>query len=236
MKTFFKPAICFSAMLVITCFMLSCDSGDSEIGFSNQISILEVFDVGNNQNANDIYVRIDAASEVINSEARLFVLTTEEASNADPGMLASLPASAYSTHNFTGTPITLQLDEQQTTVSGAPIANNVSYQLIVYFVEATLFSQPSAAFRLTNAGALAGRYVGLWNDNIYTDFAISAVISQTGNNYRGAFYYSGNFAPCCGGNDDGTIIFEVDGSDIPDFQYNQDLPQFMGGCPGLYNG
>ena len=236
MKNFLKPAFYPLALIALVCFALSCGSDDSGPGFSDQISFLELFDVGNAQNANDIHVRFDAENGVANSEVRLFVLTTTEASSADPAALAELPSTAYSSKNYTGISTSLQLNANQTTVSGASITDGVAYQLIAYFVEANLFSQPSEAFTLTNAGPLAGRYTGLWNDNIYSDFAISAVINQSGNNYRGAFYYSGSFTPCCGGDDDGTIIFQVDGTNIPEFQYDQDLPEFMGGCPGLYNG
>lgn len=236
MKNFFKPAFYSAAIIALVCFTLSCGSDDSGGGFTDQITFLELFDVGNAENASDIYVRFDAANGIANSEVRLFVLTTSEASSADPATLAELPATAYASHNYTGISTALQLSANQTTVSGATITNGVAYQLIVYFVDGNLFSQPSEAFTLTDAGPLAGRYTGLWNDNIYSDFAISAVITQTGNNYRGAFYYSGSFTPCCGGDDDGTIIFQVDGNNIPEFQYDQDLPEFMGGCPGLYDG
>ncbi|NNF34469.1 MAG: hypothetical protein HKN68_10195 [Saprospiraceae bacterium] len=85
-----------------------------------------------------------------------------------------------------------------------------------------------------------GDYTGTWDDNIYTSFPISAKISESRKDfYSGPFFYSqnGSFVPCCmDTGDNGSISFEVKGDSIINFQYDQDLQFYMGGCPGLYKG
>ena len=87
---------------------------------------------------------------------------------------------------------------------------------------------------------IEGDYTGPWDDNIYTAFPISARISeQRTNHYGGPFFYSqnGSFVPCCQDSDDnGSITFEVKEDSILNFQYDQDLQFYMGGCPGIYTG
>lgn len=87
---------------------------------------------------------------------------------------------------------------------------------------------------------LGGNYVGTWNDNIYTDFPISTILtSNPSGGYTGPFFYSqnGNFTPCCNDvENNGTISFTIEGDSILDFRYNQRLEFFMDGCPGLYTG
>ena len=87
---------------------------------------------------------------------------------------------------------------------------------------------------------LEGNYTGTWNDNIYTNFPISAILSNpSGSNYSGPFFYSqnGSFVPCCNDTENnGTISFTISGDSILNFRYNQNLEFFMGGCPGVYTG
>ncbi|WP_235297326.1 hypothetical protein [Portibacter marinus] len=85
-----------------------------------------------------------------------------------------------------------------------------------------------------------GNYIGSWDDNIYTNFPISAEIKSTGSDkFSGPFYYSqlGPYIPCCmDSGDNGTISFEIKGDSVIHFVYNQDLQFYMGGCPGTYEG
>ena len=89
----------------------------------------------------------------------------------------------------------------------------------------------------SNDHILKGKFIGTWNDNIYTDFGISAELNFTGGRVNGSFYYSSTFSSCCMGATDGSINFKLNGNQIEEFVYNQQLEQFMGGeCPGLYEG
>ena len=87
---------------------------------------------------------------------------------------------------------------------------------------------------------LEGNYIGTWDDNIYTNFPISTILTQNpSGGYTGPFFYSqlGSFTPCCNdAENNGTISFDVEGDSILNFRYNQRLEFFMGGCPGLYTG
>lgn len=87
---------------------------------------------------------------------------------------------------------------------------------------------------------IPGDYIGTWDDNIYTNFPISARIMEAGTDrYSGPFFYSqgGSFVPCCMDSDNnGTISFKVEGDSIKNFIYDQQLEFYMGGCPGIYRG
>ncbi len=85
-----------------------------------------------------------------------------------------------------------------------------------------------------------GDYTGTWNDNIYSNFPISARLSEGRKDFfSGPFFYSqnGSFVPCCmDANDNGKIFFEVKGDSIINFRYDQQLEFYMNGCPGTYTG
>jgi hypothetical protein len=99
-------------------------------------------------------------------------------------------------------------------------------------------NQRTGDIELTDGHIFAGRYSGTWDDNIYSDFGISTVLTDRGNSVSGSFYYSSNYIACCGGPDDGMITLRFDESNnITSFIYNQTLDSFMGGaCPGTYSG
>lgn len=83
---------------------------------------------------------------------------------------------------------------------------------------------------------IAGEYKGRWiSTATRADFnvGISSDISESGDNYfSGAFYISNNFTPCCGPDNDGTIVFNIDGDSILNFTYFDVIP----GCNGTFNG
>ncbi|MEQ9423215.1 MAG: hypothetical protein RJQ09_02265 [Cyclobacteriaceae bacterium] len=86
---------------------------------------------------------------------------------------------------------------------------------------------------------LDGIWSGTFTDNIYPSgtfpFTIDVAFVNA-NTLRGPFYYSGSTVSCCNSQDDGEITIEFDGDVVTKLTMNQDLPFFMGGCPGFYRG
>lgn len=87
-----------------------------------------------------------------------------------------------------------------------------------------------------------GRWTGLWNDSLFSGLAVSAETQDLGDGrFTGQFYFNtmgnANFTPCCGGaNNDGVFTFTLEGNQVMDFEYRQNAPDYMGGCPGFYTG
>ena len=71
---------------------------------------------------------------------------------------------------------------------------------------------------------------------MYNQIPVSAKLTFAGSILSGEFFVTGDFTPFDGPNNDGRITVEFDGNTIKDFTYNQELPTFMGGCPGIYTG
>lgn len=91
--------------------------------------------------------------------------------------------------------------------------------------------------------AFEGKWVGFWGDSLFPFLNVSAVVEDLGDNrYSGQFFYNtmgnANFTPCCGGpGNDGIFSFTTDGGDVMmDFEYQQNAPDYRGGCPGTYTG
>ena len=93
---------------------------------------------------------------------------------------------------------------------------------------------------MEESSLVEGDYTGTWDDNLYTNFPISAKINKIREGlFRGPFFYSqnGSFTPCCSdAENNGHITFEVEGDSILNFNYDQSLQFYMGGCPGKYTG
>lgn len=84
---------------------------------------------------------------------------------------------------------------------------------------------------------LAGKYRGTWNDNFYSNFAVSTELKLSADSVlTGPFYYKGSFTPCCGGPDDGSVSMKIKNGAISSFMYEQRLITFMNGCNGIYTG
>ncbi|MEZ4974895.1 MAG: hypothetical protein R2820_16430, partial [Cyclobacteriaceae bacterium] len=135
--------------------------------------------------------------------------------------------------------VKFRLKEDMLDIENNPLQTNIKYQLVVIIrAEGNLrLTRHQFEVTLTNSHYLLGDYLGKWNDNIYTDFPVTAKITNVNNNFAsGRFFYSGSFGACCGGPDDGAISFQIDDEAITNFRYDQNLPNYMGGCPGEYNG
>jgi len=84
----------------------------------------------------------------------------------------------------------------------------------------------------------SNRYRGLWNsttslNRTFSDVAVSGTIDEVSTgNFRGEFFISGNFTPCCGEFNDGTVSFTIEEGKITSFTYFDSIPN----CPGTFNG
>ncbi len=228
--------------VLVTIFILllaSCgDDSDSSggISFSDNFSFLKIFDVGNELSGGDIYITMRVAN-VSTTSIRVFIIENGSANSLTTEQINEFGPSIYTSMARNGVEVKGTLGNIQTTASGSAITNGVSYQLMAYSTEDNQFSNPSAPFTLSDQGELKGDYVGTWDDNFYSNFAITASIDGAGGQYSGDFYYTGNFTACCGAATDGDISFQVnDIGQISGFEYNQNLITYMNGCPGYYTG
>lgn len=217
------------------------DSGEN-INLSSVITKIYAIDAGNNLGSEDIYVRIEKNQTELD-KIRIMIVPASAS-----GGLTIEDAQGLSTGNyqdvFNLTNLTFQLQPNIKDVSGADLQLNQQYVIRIAAFKSTSsnLSSTTKLLTLTNDNPLKGRYVGTWNDNIYTDFGISANITSAGaTSMSGAFYYSDSFAPCCQNpSNDGTISFSglnFENNAIESFTYDQVLADFMGGqCNGTYSG
>ncbi len=223
-------------LMILTILLLACSKEDEEDLISENITITRVFDIGNNGNASDIRIEFEVLDPnvgdfqiIVSKESSFGALNLELIQNLGDNQYLSVGTSSETEYREYLPASLLDSD-------GDSITNDVNYNIVIYTVESQKLSSPFEGFSLKNESVINGEYIGLWNDNLYTDFGISAVITGSGSTFRGDFYYTSNFTSCCGGQTDGSISFQVVDGEILSFRYNQDLIDFMGGCPGLYNG
>lgn len=88
---------------------------------------------------------------------------------------------------------------------------------------------------------LEGDYVGTWNsstdmDIVYSDFGISAKFkfaNSTNERLSGEFFATTGFNSCCNsGDNDGTMIINLDGDNITSFSFNDIITD----CTGTFSG
>jgi len=233
-----KKNINLAALFMIMGILISSCGSDDPKPSSLIITKVTPFDVGNNFDASDIFVRT-ALSEAIGSPFKIFIAKATSSSEATFKNLSGLSSESYTIAEASSLRFDTKLQANQLDTDGNAIEQSVDYQIFILNEEEGVLSLPSDIVSPRDVGILSGKYRGTWDDNIYTSFGITAVISGSGNTFSGPFYYSNglpDFTSCCGTADDGRIIVKIDGESITEFIYNQDLPTFMGGCPGLYDG
>lgn len=223
-------------ILFISLLISSCGSDEPK----SILTIDEVIplDVGNNSDGSDIYVRT-VMSEQVGSTFKYFVTKASSNSAIDLGFLKGLSSDKYTTTEGSSIRVNVRLQASQLDTDGDAIQQSVAYQIVVLNEEENVMSNISRTLTLKETGVLNGKYRGTWNDNIYSNFGITAVISSSSDFFSGPFYYSNglpDFSPCCGGSDDGSISFTLEDQKVSNFIYNQDLLTYMGGCPGTYEG
>ena len=223
--------------LILVIVVYSCSKDEPDI-IDGIVASAEVLDVGNNTNSSDIYVELALHEPVSNSSLGTAIARNEMSiRESDIAMLSSDQVYEIDVANQTN--VKVRLKENMSDIENNPLQTNIKYKLVIVLrIDGRLrITRHQFEFILTNSHYLLGDYRGKWNDNIYTDFPITAKITNVNNNFAsGRFFYSGSFGPCCGGTDDGAITFQVDDQEISNFRYNQNLPNYMGGCPGEYSG
>jgi len=230
----------FYMILILVISISSCKENKSSFD-PNTISDLHSFDAGNNQNAGDIYILVQFNSNTKATEARLIIGLDEEMAGFTNDMSGSLTPDRYQSIPINSNePMHFYLDAGLKTISGNTFVLGQEYtvKIIMVYQDYPKLAEIESYVTLSDQYALNGSYAGTWNDNLYTDFPVSAVLSfdQIANKLIGSFYYTPDFVACCGGSDDGKVEFTINGTTIINYVYNQDLPDFQGGCPGTYSG
>ncbi|MEO0340671.1 MAG: hypothetical protein AAF242_15855 [Bacteroidota bacterium] len=221
----------------------SCSDKETTGPASPEIQQFQVIDAGNTHNASDLFFRLSfQAGEV--QRIRLVILSTASASDITIEDLENLSANSYAEFPVGSTGIVAgQLPETLQLVDGSNLELNQSYTLRVLGFQGSDFflSEESVNVNFSNNNPLIGKYVGLWNDAIYTDFSVSIEItSGSETSASGVLYYSPSFTPCCSNpENDGRISFDFnpETQEIENFTYDQRLANYNGGaCNATYRG
>jgi hypothetical protein len=229
-------------LLCTLVFLVSCGSDDEPtpdgLIITKNLTVNRVFDIDNQSNGQDIFVSVTVLNTQGLSQVRAIIAESSALSTITKTILEELPAISYSTLDVTGRLITTRLNSEQTDIHGVSLSLNTEYQVLVYNPSDHTISAASSVFTLTNIAPLVGEYVGVWNDNLFSDIEVSARITSTSSNdqYSGDFFISTNLSPAWGGVTDGDISFSFTNNQIEDFRYDQNLPDYRGGCPGVYIG
>lgn len=205
----------------------------------NFIQTLNVLDISNEQNASDMFASFTIDYPNLVQEIRLLIIPSEDYASFDPANIQALNNNNFHPVAVGNSDYQTQLPANLNDVNNNAIQENVDYTFVVALKLNGDFFLNTAISQITleDKHFLEGRYTGLWNDNLYTDFAISAELTFEDGKLSGDFFYSGIFSPCCGGVNDGIITLEIEDNVILEFIYDQELDSFMGGeCLGMYNG
>lgn len=233
---FLKFGVLFTLLLLVSC--SSDDESPENLIVSKNLVVNRVYDLDNESNAQDVYVSITINNIEGLSEVRAIIAETAGIATLTKAKIEGLSVNNYSTFNVTNRIVTGRLNSEQTDINGKALSLNTDYQVVIYNPIDFTISIASNAFMLTNAAPLAGEYVGTWNDNLFSDILVSARISSSTSDgpYSGDFFISTNLTAAWGAATDGDISFTLINNEIEAFRYDQNLPDYMGGCPGVYVG
>lgn len=202
-------------------------------------------DIGNNGTSEDIYIALSIDNNLLD-DLRVIIIPENEVGNFDIEEANDLDDSRYSSISVNGkTDFTTKLIDIND-INGDKIELDKTYILKILLVKEgkIQISDKSSEIILTDIHLLIGDYIGTWDDNFYTNFAVSArILSEANKVLRGELFYTGNFTPCCnaasvGAENDGkiTLVLSEDEKTISSFTYDQVLLTYMGGCNGQYTG
>ncbi|MEQ9297343.1 MAG: hypothetical protein RIF33_02220 [Cyclobacteriaceae bacterium] len=228
----------FASLMMLT---QGCSEDDEQDVLTDTISSIEVFDVGNEFNGNDIFIKFKSK----NPSARNYLIIVNQdeftiSANEVAGLNSDQVVDFSDDDNGRQTRLTgLTRDSQ-----GGPLVEGKSYTIQVYIPESNDMSIPSSSFILREKPKLDGDYAGSWSDNLYSGFQVSMSLTGFGSTYSGQFFYSSTFTSCCGENSDGTIVFALDDQTISEYSMNQSVTDFFGAggifypgvCTGSYEG
>ena len=224
-------------LMFIMGLMLSCS--DEEMGTlkTDIVQITSIKDIGNAANGSDVIVNFTLTTTQGLSNLQFMVIPSsdfisiDEVASPSPDQIHEISVQTKSDQ--------ARLPADMLDHNGQPLANDVNYTLVVFAIidGSRHINEQVDEFILRDKHILDGRYIGTWDDNLYTNFGISADLKIDQGILSGPFYYSAGFVACCGGSNDGHIRLQIDGQAITSFVYNQSLEAFMGGfCSGKYEG
>ncbi len=239
MKRLYLIAIFQFTMILAV--LISCKSDDELIFDIITISKFSARDIGDANNANDILVEFTIENTENLTELRLVLVKSNEVSQFDHAAAQSLTDGNYQTVEVISNvkEYSVRLGSELKDFNGQNVINGFDYavKLILVSENELLIAETFEVVSLSSVHYLQGKYAGTWDDNFYTAFPISADLTYDLGWLRGSFYYTGSFAACCGGPDDGKISVEiVNDSIIKSFRYDQVLITYMNGCNGTYTG
>jgi len=228
-------------IIMITTVLISCNSDDESIVDLSSVSHFSTRDIGDSNNASDILVEFAIKDFDNLTELRLVLIKLDEVSQFDLATVQSLIADSYQTVQtiVNKAEYSIRLRSELKDIKGQNVVNGFDYavKLILVSENELQIAEKFDVVILSSVPYLQGKYVGTWDDNIYTSFGISADLRFSSGMLSGPFYYTNNFTSCCGGQDDGRILVEiVNDSIIDNFRYDQVLITFMNGCDGTYTG
>ena len=232
----------FHAYLVLTLFLFSACSSEEEVlttlDFASQIRVI---DLENDESASDLIVLFKLDDPTVMNSLKLFIIESIRYNDITLQDLQNLDDSRTQSVSLTdnGSSFEVSLLSSLQEFNGNPIQNGKSYNVgFIAEVDGNIrLNSQSGLISLSEEHFLNGDYTGTWNDNLYTDFGISAKLKVSGSTISGPFFYSPNFVSCCSGINDGSISFRLVDGAVQNFKYAQSLASFMGGeCPGVYNG
>ena len=217
-------------------FLFSCKTEEGTNINIDVIKELQVFDVGMANDASDVYLIIEEEEDNMAQELRIVLIPGSSSLTANIAM--GLPQDRYLSIPVEQLPFKGTMDGETKDSEGNNLTTNIDYkvQIILVVNDEMAIASKEATIKLVTDHPLSGNYRGTWDDNLYSNFPITARLTFFGDNGSGPFFYTGGFTSCCGGNDDGDISLKITGTTINTFIYNQDLIDFMGGCPGNYSG
>lgn len=229
-------------ILVISTY-ITCSDEDTVVS-TEVIENPKVIDVANTNSASDLIVLFRVKENNLNlTGARIGLVQSTKFSAFTADKARSLPPSSYT--EISGIApnklLEVRLSQSLQDVDGEKISQTTNYKVVFMLLSnnQVLLDKNTITATLGVTHFLDGKYTGTWNDNRYSNFPVSATLGVNGSSLKGAFYYSGNFTPCCGGSNDGQITINVaeDGITLSDFRYDQFLDSFQGGnCVGTYTG
>ncbi len=207
-----------------------------------ELNSFSAIDIGNIESSTDIQVKFNLSEGV--DAISLYIVPASSANDLTAEQLLTVPDGSFlAVQGVTDTKkeYAFQLPDLLD-MNSNPLQHDLAYSVVlVYDVEGSSFiAERKASITLTDKSTILGRYVGTWDDNLFANVAVSFWLKeQQGSRVSGDFYISSTFQPAYGGEDnDGTItvLLSEDGANTFTFRYNQDLPEYMGGCPGVYTG
>lgn len=233
-----KKLIKTSLAILFSFSLYQCGSDELQLT-TDLVQSIRIWDIGNEQNASDLFAvfTIDDPSQV--QEIRLFIIPSGDYASFDAQKAKNLDNGSFHIVEVNNSDYQIQLPSNLKDINSNTIQENVEYTFAIGLMmnENLLMNENIDQITLANKHFLEGRYTGTWNDNLYVDFGISAELKFQAGKLRGDFFYSSNFTSCCSGENDGMITLEIDENVILSYEYNQVLDSFMGGeCTGLYIG